>query len=65
MKTFIQEVKAFFSEEEGLTIVEYAVGGSLVAVGAVFAFEDLGESVCGVVGNLATVIDSSVGATTC
>ena len=29
---------AFFREEEGLTAVEYAVGGSLVAAGLVLAF---------------------------
>ena len=29
---------AFFREEEGLTAVEYAVGGALVASGLVLAF---------------------------
>jgi pilus assembly protein Flp/PilA len=29
---------AFFREEEGLTAVEYAVGGALVAAGLVAAF---------------------------
>ena len=46
IKRLIKEVKTFLSEEEGLTIVEYAVGGALIAAGAVAAFTNLGTAVC-------------------
>ena len=35
----------FIKDEEGLTIVEYAVAGGLVTIGAVAAFVALGGSV--------------------
>lgn len=35
----------FLREEEGLTTVEYAVAGSLVAAAVVLAFTNLGEAV--------------------
>ena len=35
----------FFREEEGLTTVEYAVAGSLVAAAVVLAFTNLGTAV--------------------
>ena len=39
------KVLAFLYEEEGLTTVEYAIAGALVAMGVVFAFTDLGEAI--------------------
>jgi pilus assembly protein Flp/PilA len=42
MKKFIV---AFLRDEEGLTMVEYAVAGSLVAAAAVIAFTDLGTAI--------------------
>ena len=44
-----REILKFLKEEEGLTIVEYAIAGSLVAGGAVAAFTLLG-------GHIATFI---------
>ncbi|AIS11551.1 type IVb pilin, Flp family [Pseudomonas chlororaphis subsp. aurantiaca] len=44
-------VLAFITDEEGLTIVEYAVAGGLITLGAVAAFVTLG-------GNVATAITS-------
>jgi len=44
-------VRAFITDEEGLTIVEYAVAGGLITLGAVAAFVTLG-------GNVATAITS-------
>jgi len=58
MNKFIEGVKAFLKEEEGLTIVEYAVGGALIAAGAVTAFGDLGDSVCAQIDNLSTALDA-------
>ena len=38
-------VLKFVKDEEGLTTVEYAIAGSLVALAVVTAFTDLGEAV--------------------
>ncbi len=42
MKKFILD---FLREEEGLTTVEYAVAGALVAAAVVTAFTNLGDAV--------------------
>jgi len=44
-----QKVLAFLREEEGLTTVEYAIGGGLVGLAVVLAFTDLGEAVADVI----------------
>ena len=44
-------VFAFIDDEDGLTIVEYAVAGGLITLGAVAAFITLG-------GNVSTAITS-------
>jgi pilus assembly protein Flp/PilA len=51
MKTFFA---AFLKDEEGLTMVEYAIAGALVAAGAVAAFTTLGTNIKTTIGNLAT-----------
>jgi pilus assembly protein Flp/PilA len=38
-------VRTFLKEEEGLTMVEYAIAGALVAAATVTAFTSLGSSV--------------------
>lgn len=43
--SMISKIAAFVREEEGLTTVEYAVAGSLVAAAVVTAFTDLGQEV--------------------
>ena len=47
-----QKVLAFLREEEGLTTVEYAIGGGLVGLAVVLAFTDLGEAVADVIRNI-------------
>ncbi|WJN57603.1 Flp family type IVb pilin [Pseudomonas sp. SO81] len=42
----------FLQDEEGLTIVEYAVAGGLVTLGVVTVFIALGNNVCGVITSL-------------
>ncbi|MNG31021.1 Flp/Fap pilin component [compost metagenome] len=42
----------FVEDEDGLTIVEYAVAGGLVTLGVVTAFTALGNNVCGVITSL-------------
>jgi pilus assembly protein Flp/PilA len=38
-------IRAFVRDEAGLTMVEYAIAGALVAAGAATAFTDLGLAV--------------------
>jgi pilus assembly protein Flp/PilA len=45
MINFKQAVIEFIREEEGLTIVEYAVAGGLITVAVALAFETLGGAV--------------------
>ena len=52
----VEMMKSFWKEEEGLTMVEYALVGALVAVAAITAFTNLGTAV----GNKANQITSSL-----
>lgn len=45
MKNISLKVKKFIRDEDGLTTVEYAVAGALVAAALVTAFTDLGIAV--------------------
>jgi pilus assembly protein Flp/PilA len=45
MRNLKQAVMSFVREEEGLTIVEYAVAGGLITVLVAAAFEALGVAV--------------------
>ncbi len=38
-------IRAFLREEEGLTMVEYAIAGALVAAATVTAFTGLGQAI--------------------
>ncbi len=46
----------FLRDEDGLTTVEYAVAGSLVAAAVVIAFTDLGGAVTDAIDELTTDI---------
>ena len=50
MRSLKTAIVAFMRDEKGLTMVEYAIAGSLVTAAAVAAFTLLG-------GNVATTID--------
>lgn len=41
----MESIKKFLRDEEGLTTVEYAIAGGLIALAVVTAFTDLGEAV--------------------
>jgi len=45
MKTIANQLAKFLKDEEGLTTVEYAVAGTLIALGVVIAFGTLGNQV--------------------
>ena len=40
-----EAIISFFKEEDGLTTVEYAIAGALVAGTVVIAFQNLGQAV--------------------
>ena len=52
MNNLKQAVLNFIREEEGLTVVEYAVAGALVSLAVVTAFTNLGTAVAGVIEDL-------------
>ena len=56
MKNIINRISAFVREDEGLTTVEYAVAGTLVALAVVTAFTALGTQVGTSVGAITTAI---------
>lgn len=45
MNSFKKALVALWKDEEGLTMVEYAIAGALIAAGAVVAFAALGGAV--------------------
>ena len=49
-----KKVMAFLRDEEGLTIVEYAVAAGLISATVVLAFTELGNTVLGIINNLIT-----------
>ena len=59
MKKFILD---FLRDEEGLTTVEYAVAGSLVAAAVVLACTNLGGAVEVAINDLEAAVDGSAAA---
>ena len=49
----IRYLSEFWHQEEGLTMVEYAIAGALVAAATVTAFTNLGQSVINRITDLA------------
>lgn len=56
MKTLNTMLKAFWQEETGLTMVEYAVAGTLITLGAAAAFGTLGGAVTTQIGLITSQI---------
>jgi pilus assembly protein Flp/PilA len=48
---------AFLRDEEGLTMVEYAVAGTLITLAAVTAFTDLGRAVSTKIGDIVAALN--------
>ncbi|MFP2769955.1 Flp family type IVb pilin [Oceanisphaera sp. KMM 10153] len=63
----LKELNRLLNDEEGLTTVEYAVAGALVAAGVVTAFTNLGTNVQGSINELCDAVGKGVsgGAATC
>ena len=55
MKTAILK---FLRDEEGLTIVEYAVAGALITVAVIVAFRTLGTNVASSIAGLASATNN-------
>lgn len=55
-----KQLMAFLRNEEGLTIVEYAVAAGLIAAAVVVAFTDLGDVVLGIITGLTTAIQAGI-----
>jgi pilus assembly protein Flp/PilA len=51
-----QAVLDFIRDEEGLTVVEYAIAGGLVGLGVVGAFDLLGEEVARIIDDITLVL---------
>lgn len=51
-----EKVLAFLRDEEGLTIVEYAVAAGLISAAVVIAFTTLGQTILGVINALITAL---------
>lgn len=60
MKSTKKALVALWRDEEGLTMVEYAVAGGLVAAGGVAAFQALGGSIQGMINYLSGVITAAI-----
>ncbi len=45
MKNYVEAVSAFIRDEEGLTVVEYAVAGGVLAGAIVIAFSGFGTAI--------------------
>jgi len=52
----LDSIKAFMKDEDGLTMIEYAVAGGLVTLGAVTAFTTLGGAITTKVESIATEV---------
>lgn len=56
MNKLANKIRAFWQDEEGLTTVEYAVAGTLVALAVVTAFTDLGEAIAAAIQDIIDAI---------
>ncbi|WP_083829452.1 Flp family type IVb pilin [Oceanimonas sp. GK1] len=58
-----KELLRLVNDEEGLTVVEYAIAGGLVAAGVVTAFVGLGGNVANVMTDLCTDLGTAAAST--
>ena len=43
--SMLSDIGRFFQDDDGLTMVEYAIAGSLVGVACILAFTNLGNAI--------------------
>ena len=51
-----RKMMKFFRDDEGLSIVEYAVAAGLISAAVVLAFTNLGQTVLGIINDLITAL---------
>ena len=56
-----KQVMKFLRDEDGLTMVEYAIAGGLITLGAVVAFGTLGSNVATKINTIASTVSSAGG----
>jgi pilus assembly protein Flp/PilA len=56
IKELINRICHFGREDQGLTMVEYAVAGALIAVAATVAFQSLGSAVSSKIESITSTI---------
>ena len=59
MKTLINMLKAFWQEETGLTMSEYAVAGTVVVVAGATAFTALGGGITRAIAGITAVLPAA------
>ena len=59
LQTSKQAVVKFIKDEEGLTIVEYAVAGGVIVLGVLAAFQGVRDGVIAVLGRIRTVLTAA------
>lgn len=59
MNSLKQAVMSFIREEEGLTVVEYAVAGGLISLAVIAAFTALGGTVGGIIQDINDLLAAS------
>ncbi|MFL8987028.1 Flp family type IVb pilin [Pseudomonas sp. QLc11A] len=64
MQTIKASVVKFVKDEDGLTIVEYAVAGGLITLAVVTAFTTLGGAITTRLGKLAACMGAGTGTCT-
>ena len=52
-----KEITKFIRDEDGLTMVEYAIAGSLVGLACVLAFTNLGNAIAGAINAIIGVLN--------
>ncbi len=59
MNSLKKTLTTLWHDEEGLTIVEYAIAGGLIAAGVIVAFTALGKSVSNVITYIYTTLNAN------
>lgn len=54
----LNQIKKFLADEQGLTIVEYAVAGGLITIAVVAGFQLLGDAVSGNISGLTSAVSA-------
>jgi pilus assembly protein Flp/PilA len=59
MKTLCGAMRALWRDEEGLTVVEYAIAGGLIGATVIVAFVNLGGTVAAIINYINTTLASN------